>query len=79
MRCSRTFFSEKILRIDKYETQRMRLPHHQFNIKQLEFFLHTNNMYETVDGTKQWIHAMDKLQAQVESGSFIHFSTIEFR
>lgn len=58
-------FSEKILRIDQYETQRMRVPHNKFNIKRLEFSLNTKNMESIVQETKQWIHTMDKLQVQV--------------
>lgn len=65
VKCSRTLFSEKILRINEYETHRMRLPHNQFNIKRLEFSLNTNNLDTLIRDTKQWIHAMDKIHCQM--------------
>lgn len=65
IRCKRTLFSEKILRIDEYVTQRSRVPYKHFNIKRVEFALNTNDMDGLIDATKQWVHAMDKTHSQM--------------
>lgn len=65
MQCTRTLYSEKILRINDYETQRMRVPHNQFNTKRMEFALSTNNTDAIMQGTKIWIHAMNKIHCQM--------------
>lgn len=65
IQCSRTLYSEKILRINDYETQRMRVPHNQFNTKRMEFALSTNNTDTIIQGTKIWIHAMSKMHCQM--------------
>lgn len=63
--CSRTLYSEKLLRITDYETQRMRVPSDQFNIKRLEFALNTNNTDAVIQNTKVWIHVMNKIHCQM--------------
>lgn len=54
-----------MLRINDYETQRMRVPHDEFNIERLEFALRTNNTNAIVQKTKVWIHVMNKVHCQM--------------
>lgn len=57
---TRTLFSEKILGISAYETQRMRINGYQMNKKKLKFEMRMNNPEQLIATTKQMIHLMDK-------------------